>query len=122
GSQSLFFYADSNGDYLIDAGEHIWIREVPAGGVGDFSHSTTFQFFTEEDFATQNGDLVFAYPGLSTLEPGAVADCAIQRIAEAATFELEVFLQSEDRQVGLVRTYRENQLPADLRLNGILDA
>lgn len=122
GAHKLFFYADSNGDYVIDDGEHIWIEEVPPSGAGEFTHSTTFQFFTEEDFATQNGDMVFAYPRLSGVEDDASAQCGAQHIAAFDTFELRVFLVSEDRQVGLIKSYRGTLLSADLRLNGILDA
>jgi hypothetical protein len=132
GPQRLFFYVDSNQNYKIDGTmnqiiEHIWVKPVNPDGTGMFVHSTMFQFFTEQDFAILNGNVLLKFPtGPAATLNDAQRRCLQKQIEQAFddTFEVKIYLASEDRQVGLFKTYKNGALPSDdqIKLVGILDA
>ena len=129
GKQQLFFYVDSQQNYKVDGSaaqiiDHIWIKPVNADGTGEFTHSTMFQFFTEEAFTILNGDVILKFPGMNLSE---VQRRCLEGQVDASfndTFEVKIYLASEDRQVGLFKTYKGGTLPSDnqIKLVGILDA
>jgi hypothetical protein len=126
----LYFYADGNGSYAFDPGEHNWIEPVPASGKGTFVHSTTFPMdFSEDDFTLLNSDLIFDMPNLpgGMILQEAFLACLAQQFATVQTFDIRVFLEAEDRQVGLFKTYAGNEptrgdLEGGIKLEGILDS
>jgi hypothetical protein len=133
GEQRLFFYADSDANNTVNskaddlpAFEHIWIEPVPPSGMGLFTHSTNFIFFTEMDFDT-NEDLVLEPPmlELGNLDPAQLADCVNKKFDALfdETFEVKIFLTDEDRQVGYFKMYEGGTPPPEfrVRLPGIID-
>jgi hypothetical protein len=130
GPQQLFFYVDSQQNYEVDGTaaqiiDHIWIKPVNADGSGEFTHSTMFQFFTEEAFRRLNGSLILKFPGQAALTE-VQRRCLEMEIKDSfsSTFEVKIYLAQEDRQVGLFKTYKGGTLPSDnqIELVGILDA
>jgi hypothetical protein len=130
GAHSLYFYADSDGDGMVDLKdngpgkapgiiEHIWIVDLDPDGIGEFTHVVDFQPFTEDDYSSLNGDLVMQLPMLQSASVD-VRECIEDKIG--GDVEIKLTLKSVDRQVGLFRRSADTPLPEDgIRLRGILD-
>lgn len=124
GTHELLFYVDSNDDNEIEpdpqgGGEHIWIRKVPE--VGEFLHEFKFEPFTEDDYASSQGDLVL------DIDPARVVPWVESCLPEAEqTLEVEViFAPNAERpsQRGYYKNHGANPLPTKaIRLEGIVDA
>jgi hypothetical protein len=132
GPYTLYFYADSNGDNVIQGSrarieEHIWVEPAAPSGTGTFTHNLNFIFFSADEF-TQNQNLVLERPLLSDL-PGLTPDQAFMCFAKLFTqkfentFEVKVYLASEMRQQGYFKVTKGGTLPAgfEIHLDGIID-
>jgi len=133
GNYKLYFYIDDNGNYLLDTAddarmrvlEHPWIEDVPASGVGSFSHSTQFKIFDTASIRTLGGDVLLHAPALDGLS-GNVRDCLLGLVRNAISdsIEVRVFLEEADgtrRQMGLLKTFAGVELPSEITIEGIVD-
>lgn len=125
GENELWFYVDSNGDNQIkhdpqNGGEHIWIRKVPE--TREFVHKAQFELFTEDDYTSNQGDVVLEVDPARVV-PWVVADCPA---GVEQTLEVEVILSpnaERPSQSGYYKNYGANPLPtSSIRLEGIADA
>jgi hypothetical protein len=131
GPQSLYFFADENGDGLVDFEdngegkkpgiiEHVWIVPLEPDGIGTFEHVADFQLFDESDYSSLNGDLVMKLPGLANMGAGELLKCFEEKVA--AQIDIVLTLKAAEKHVGLFRRYGRTAIPADgIRLRGILD-
>jgi hypothetical protein len=131
GPQSLYFFADEDGDGLVDFKdngegnkpgfiEHVWIREVPANGSGAFLHILDFNLFDENDYSSLNGDLIMNLPSLNNMPDVDLRKCFEEKVDQ--DIEIVLTLKAAKRQVGLFRRYGNTPIPEDgVRLKGLLD-
>lgn len=113
------FYVDSNNDYVFETGEHVWQEDIPSSGELSFRHANMFQAFAENDIMKIGGDVVFELPLLA----GTIFGTACFNARVQSTFEIAVFFDpnGQNIQVGYFKTYRDNGVPGQIRLNGIAD-
>lgn len=129
GEQTLYFFADNNGNGLVDGSkdrivEHIWIEEVNPDGVGEFVHNTNFIYFNEKSYTPLNGALVLQMPDLPSgeeLDPvqRAFLACVERKLGDRV--DVALTLVEQDRQVGLLRRHKGTPYPEEFKLSGVLD-
>lgn len=124
GKQTLYFFADNDGDGQVDGAEnkiveHVWIEPVAASGVGEFTHNTNFDYFNQDAYTPLNGALVLEMPNPSGVAGMELLSCIESKLGEQV--DVELTLIEQDRQVGLFRRYRGTELPTEIRLSGVLD-
>ena len=125
GEQTLYFFADNDGDGLVDGSqkkiiEHIWIEPLDPDGVGKFEHNTNFDYFNEDAYTPLGGALVLEMPAFPA---GGDVETLFKCLDEKLGKQLDITLTliEEDRQVGLFRRYRGTAAPKEIRLSGVLD-